>query len=131
MAFTPLTWTPIDAKNWRRSPATHFRSQIPEEWSPAAYHGLVWVFKEFAAAASAVAKSTKMVRSSAESVLKRTGKLFRTALVIGKVECGNSIQSGYAKTGSTGSASGEQEKQLVVNIYSRAAERGHGTYSHR
>ena len=35
--------------------------------------------KEFAAAASAVAKAGKVARSSAEAVLKRTGKLFRTA----------------------------------------------------
>lgn len=78
--------------------------------------------KEFAAAASAVAKSTKMVRSSAESVLKRTGKLFRSALIIGKVECVVTLYNqAVPRAGGAGSATGEQEKQLVVNIYSRMA----------
>ena len=78
--------------------------------------------KEFAAAASAVAKAGKVARSSAEAVLKRTGKLFRTALVIGRVECVVTLFNQVVPTNKpSGGASGYQEKQLVVNIYSRAA----------
>merc|ERR1711998_255329 len=45
-----------------------------------------------------------------------------SALIIGKVECGGTLYNqAVPRAGGAGSATGEQEKQLVVNIYSRMA----------
>jgi hypothetical protein len=96
--------------------------KIPKDGPPELVMAWSGSSKEFAAAASAVAKSGKVSRSSAEAVLKRTGKLFRTALVIGRVECVVTLfNQSVPSTKAGGGATGYQEKQMIVNIYSRGA----------
>ena len=77
--------------------------------------------KEFASAAVAVASTKGITRSSAEAVLKRPGKLFRTAMVIGKLECVVTLYQSDVPGQDKNTASGYVAKQLVVNVYSRAA----------
>ena len=84
--------------------------------------------KEFAAASVAkVPTKGNTFRSGAETILKRTGKLFRTAMVLGRVE---TIVTLYSQNKPLVLAEGEKdqsgvsgyvEKQLVVNVYTRAA----------
>jgi len=78
--------------------------------------------KEFASAATAVATGKGVNRSTAEAILKRPGKLFRTAMVIGALECVVTLyQSDVPGQDKTKSASGYVAKQLIVNVYARAA----------
>jgi len=78
--------------------------------------------KEFASAATAVATGKGISRSTAESILKRPGKLFRTAMVIGKLECVVTLyQSEVPGQDKTKTASGYVAKQLIVNVYARSA----------
>ena len=75
--------------------------------------------KEFAAAATAVAKSRKWCALQ-QSLSSNVQKLFRTALVIGKVECVVTLYNQAMPKGGAPEAP-VVNKQLVVNIYSRAA----------
>ncbi len=88
--------------------------ELVMQWSGAA--------KESAGAALAKAPTKgQTIRSTAEAVLKRPGKLFRTAMVIGRLECVVTLYQQNAPGADVSSAKGYVEKQLIVNVYARAA----------
>ena len=78
------------------------------------------VGREKVAAEVKVSKVKSTVsRSSAEMVLKRTGKLFRAACKIGKIECLVTLYQVDLPKANSGDGRAP-DKQLVVNLYSRA-----------
>lgn len=78
--------------------------------------------KEFTTATLATNKNKRKgtTRAPADAILNRTGKLFRTAMVVGRVDCVVTFYSQVVQ-GSNSNASGYVEKQLIANFYSRAA----------
>jgi len=87
--------------------------ELGMNWSGSGKETVVAEVKQTATVKSALS------RSSAELVLKRTGKLFRSAVRLGRLECVVTLYVQTLPRANTGA--GAPERQLVVNIYCRGA----------